>query len=104
MDITDDFLIKIAAGVTTTMAIALLYYIGNKVGHISKLLEKHERILFGDSDINAWEGIAKITIANQKYIVSDRRAFIELVSILHRNNIIEINEELKEILDTIKQQ
>jgi len=102
MDLTDDYLIKIAAGVTTTVAISLLYYIGNRVNRISKLLDKHEKVLFGDADIEEWQGVVKITISNRKYTLSDRKALIELINILKSNGTIELTEDLRDAINQLK--
>lgn len=89
-------------GIIGTLITSLLLYLVREVRRLVHLIERHEKVLFGDSDIQEWEGLVKICISNRKYAIDDRRAFIYLVSILCKNNIITMDDELMEALDKLK--
>ncbi len=93
---------SIIIGIVGTAVTGVLTYLVREVRRLIRLIERHEKVLFGDSDIEEWEGLVKLTLANKRYSINDRRAFIYLISILCRNKTIEMDGELEEALDHLK--
>jgi hypothetical protein len=104
VDIIDDFTLKIIIAVAASLITAAILYLARVVNKLVKLIERHEKILYGDPDITDWPGLVKISLNQREYGINDRRAFILLVQILCRNKTIELDGELKEILDIIKKE
>lgn len=100
----EDILDKIIIAIVSGAILALLTYLVRTVRATYTMLQKHEKILFGDSDIQEWEGIVKIAIANRKYTIADRRAFIALVSTLCKTNTIILDDDLRDAIDTLKKE
>lgn len=100
----DDFLYKILVTIVGFLIVSLLTYLSINVRKVIKLIERHEKVLYGDSDITDWSGLVKISLKNREYSINDRRAFILLVQILCRNKIIDLDPELKELLDILKKE
>lgn len=94
--------LPILNGIIVGLSVPLLIYLIKSILNVNRLLKRHEKILFGDDDIKAWEGIVEITLANRKYTINDRRALIELINMLTKNKIIEIDEDYKKTLDILK--
>lgn len=89
-------------GIIGTLITSLLLYLVREVRRLVHLIERHEKVLFGDSDIQDWDGLVKICLANRKYATDDRRAFIYLISILCKNKLITMDDELTDALDKLK--
>lgn len=89
-------------GVVGTAITAALTYLVRETRRLVRLIERHEKVLFGDQDIEDWEGLVKLALANRRYSINDRRAFIYLISILCRNKVIEMDKELEEALEHLK--
>lgn len=95
---------SIIIGVTGAGIVAVLGWLVKEVRALIKLIKRHEKVLFGDEDISDWDGLVKICLANKKYSINDRRAFIALISILHRNKVIDVDSELQESIDILKRE
>lgn len=102
VEILDDVVWKIIVSVVGTLLVAAIIYMVREVRKLVKLIERHEKILFGDQDISSWEGIVKIALDNRKYSVNDRRAFIELIRILNKNKVIDLNDEFHTTIEILK--
>ena len=81
---------------------SLLGYIAYTVNRMRLLLEKHERVLFGDKEIQLFEGIVPICIANSKYCIADRKVIIALITKLCEHGVIDIDSEMREALEELK--
>jgi hypothetical protein len=101
-DIMDDGVWKIAVTIVGSLLVAALLYLARVVNRFVKLIERHEKVLYGDQDIADWVGLVKISLNNREYSITSRRVLILLVSILCRNKTIELDPELKELLDLLK--
>jgi hypothetical protein len=102
---------SLIVGVVGTLLSAFILYLSRKVSTVIELIHTHdenlrkfERILFGDPDIQEWEGLVKISLANKKYSINDRRAFIILISKLCKNKALEMDNELTEAIDLLKKE
>ena len=95
---------SIIVGITGAIIIAVLGWLVKETRTLIKLIKRHEKVLFGDEDISDWDGLVNICLANKKYSINDRRAFIALISILHRNKIIDFDSELQESIDILKRE
>lgn len=94
----------IITGIAIAIIIALLTYLTKEIRRLINLIQRHEKVLFGDIDIQDWDGLIKICLSNKKYSISDRRAFIALVSILCKNKVIEMDDELRDSIETLKKE
>lgn len=95
---------SLVIGIIGTLLTGLIIYLVKEVRELVSLIERHEKVLFGDPDIEDWVGLVKLCLSNKKYAINDRRAFIALVAILCRNKQIELDEELKESLSLLKKE
>jgi len=93
---------NIIIGVVGSAITLTLTYLVREVRRLIHLIERHEKVLFGDTDIKDWNGVVNICLANRRYSMNDRRAFIYLISILCRNKTIEMDSELSEALEHLK--
>lgn len=91
-------------GIIGTLLSALIIYLTREVRRLVRLIERHEKVLFGDPDIEDWNGLVKMCLASKKYSINDRRAFIALISILCRNKTIELDGELTESIEILKKE
>lgn len=93
---------SIIVGVVGAAITATLTYLVREVRRLIRLIERHEKVLFGDTDIQDWDGVVNICLANRRYSVNDRRAFIYLISILCKNKTLEMDSELSDALEQLK--
>lgn len=93
---------SIIIGVVGTAISLILAYLVRETRKLIKLIERHEKVLYGDPDIQDWDGLVKVALSNKRYSINERRAFIYLISILCRNKVIEMDKELEETLDQLK--
>jgi len=93
---------SLVTGIVGTAITSVLVYLVRETRRLIRLIERHEKILFGDTDIEDWDGIVKMCLSNRKYMNNDRRAFIYLISILCKNKTIEMDSELSEALEALK--
>lgn len=95
---------SLIVGVIGTLLTTLIIYLIREVRILVRLIKRHEKVLFGDPDIEDWNGLVKMCLASKKYSINDRRAFIALISILCRNKIIELDGELTESMELLKKE
>lgn len=95
-------IMTIVNGVAVGVGVPGILYIVKRIHRISELSEKHERILFGEENKEMWEGLVTICLANRKYSINDRKAFISLISILNKNGVVVIDDEFKDAIEPLK--
>lgn len=96
--LTDEVTAKILVWVIT----GVLSFIAYHVWRIKRLIEKHERVLFGDKETETFEGIVTICLSNRKYSITDRKAFIALITTLCKHGVITVDDEFKEAIESLK--
>ena len=103
-DIMDDGVWKIVVTVVGSLLVTSILWVVRELRRLIKLIERHEKVLFGDTDISDWVGLVKISLSNRQYSIIERKALVLLIQILCRNKTIELDSDLKDVLELLKKE